>query len=220
LAMGCGGSKDTKEEQPKDSKTSNQSKDEGKKDSGPAITLESKYTVGDVIGKGAFSTVKSAKEKKGGKDVAIKFIEKKIIGSEDMALLAREIDIMKKLSHDNVLKLVETFETEFMISLVMELVNGGELFYKIVERGNYSEPDAAKIVRQICKGVVYLHGQGIAHRDLKPENLLCSTDNRPEFSPFRVVIADFGLSKAFDEKKSPGNQLWYSRLCCTRSYHC
>jgi calcium/calmodulin-dependent protein kinase I len=74
------------------------------------------------------------------------------------------------------------------------------LFYKIVERGNYSEPDAAKIVHQICKGVSYLHSQGVAHRDLKPENLLCSSDNRPEFAPFRVVIADFGLSKAFDDK--------------------
>jgi serine/threonine protein kinase len=65
--------------------------------------------------------VKSAKNKQSGKEVAIKFIEKKIIGQEDMAMLAREIDIMKKVSHDNVLKLVETFETESLIALVMEL---------------------------------------------------------------------------------------------------
>jgi len=82
--------------------------------------LESKYIVGDIIGKGAFSTVKSAKSK-AGQEVAIKFIEKKIIGSEDMALLAREMDIMKKVAHENVLKLIETFETEQMIALVMEL---------------------------------------------------------------------------------------------------
>jgi serine/threonine protein kinase len=48
-----------------------------------------------------------------------------------------------------------------------ELVTGGELFYKIVEKGNYSEKDAANIVQQMIKGVAYLHGQGICHRDLK-----------------------------------------------------
>lgn len=103
-------------------------------------------------------------------------------------------------------------------------VNGGELFYKIVEKGNYSEEDAAKIVRQMIQGVEYLHEKGIAHRDLKvkknflkiqsiksfflslsnikyqPENLLCSSDDRPEYQPFRVVIADFGLSKIFDSE--------------------
>jgi len=50
----------------------------------------------------------------------------------------------------------------------------------------------------MVRGVEYLHGEGVAHRDLKPENLLCSTDAREEYKPFRVVIADFGLSKTFD----------------------
>ena len=54
----------------------------------------------------------------------------------------------------------------------MELVNGGELFFRIVERGSYSERDAANIVRQIINGVKYLHSLGIAHRDLKPEVIL------------------------------------------------
>jgi len=85
---------------------------------------------------------------------------------------------MKKVDHPNVLKLEEVYETDEIIALVMELVNGGELFYKIVEKGNYSEKEAAKIVRQMIKGVEYLHGKGIAHRDLKPENLLCASDTR------------------------------------------
>jgi len=80
----------------------------------------------------------------------------------------------------------------------MELVTGGELFYKIVEKGNYSEKDAANIVAQMINGVEYLHGEGIAHRDLKPENLLCSGEEEEGYKPFRVVIADFGLSKIFD----------------------
>jgi len=120
---------------------------------------------------------------------------------------------MKKVHHENILKLKAVFDTKNQIAIVMELVNGGELFYKIVEKGNYSEADASNIVRQMVNGVAYLHSQDIAHRDLKPENLLCSSDERKEFQPFRVVIADFGLSKNFDEKKSSRNGLWYSRLC-------
>jgi len=107
---------------------------------------------------------------------------------------------MKKVEHPNVLRLQEVFETDETITLVMELVTGGELFYKIVEKGNYSEKDASSIVRQMIKGVDYLHSQGIAHRDLKPENLLCAGESvdGEEYKPFRVVIADFGLSKIFE----------------------
>eukprot|EP01114_Cavostelium_apophysatum_P001040 TRINITY_DN1089_c0_g1_i1.p1 TRINITY_DN1089_c0_g1~~TRINITY_DN1089_c0_g1_i1.p1 ORF type:complete len:345 (-),score=100.48 TRINITY_DN1089_c0_g1_i1:89-1123(-) len=158
------------------------------------------YDIMEEIGRGAFSVVKKAKSKRTGEEFAIKFIEKQYVDKQDLVLLGREIDIMKKVSHPNVLNLEEVYETDDTIALVMELVNGGELFYKIVEKGNYSEKDAAKIVRQMCKGVEYLHEQGIAHRDMKPENLLCATDTREEYKPFRVVIADFGLSKAFNEE--------------------
>lgn len=75
--------------------------------------------------------------------------------------------------------------------LVMELVQGKELFDKIVERGQYSEKDAAHIVRQILSAVEYLHKNDIAHRDLKPENLLLV---KPK-DPTEIVITDFGLSK-------------------------
>jgi len=161
-------------------------------------SVEELYKVGEEIGRGAFSVVKKGTHKKTSEDVAIKFIEKKFVDKQDLMLLAREIDIMKKVDHANVLKLKEVFETDDTIALVMELVTGGELFYKIVEKGNYSEKDAANIVAQMIHGVDYLHDQGIAHRDLKPENLLCSGEDDPEYRPFRVVIADFGLSKIFD----------------------
>lgn len=161
-------------------------------------SVEEIYKVGEEIGRGAFSVVKKGSHKKSGDEVAIKFIEKKFVDKQDLMLLAREIDIMKKVDHPNVLKLKEVFETDETIALVMELVTGGELFYKIVEKGNYSEKDAANIVAQMINGVDYLHDQGIAHRDLKPENLLCCGEEVEGYKPFRVVIADFGLSKIFD----------------------
>jgi len=103
---------------------------------------------------------------------------------------------MKRLNHKNIVCLKDVFEDEpeeGKIYMVLEYVSGGELFDEIVTRGNYSESDAALVVRQIIEAVAYLHANNIAHRDLKPENLLCSGSNNEI-----IKVADFGLSKEFD----------------------
>lgn len=96
-----------------------------------------------------------------------------------------------RLNHPNVIKLKEIFESETQLFLILELVTGGELFDRIVERQYYNEKDAADAVKQICEAVAYLHDNEIVHRDLKPENLLYRSP--AEDSPLK--IADFGLSK-------------------------
>jgi len=156
-------------------------------------SVEAKYEIGKELGRGGFSVVKEGIDRATGEKVAVKFIEKKFVDQEELKLLGREIDIMKKVQHRNVLRLIEIYETDNALSLVMELVNGGELFYKIVDKGSYSEREARDIIRQLVEGVDYLHGKGIAHRDLKPENLLCSESDEGVV----IKIADFGLSKAF-----------------------
>jgi len=100
---------------------------------------------------------------------------------------------MKKVEHPNILKLIEIYEDNENVYIVMELVDGSELFDRIVDKGYYSEKNTVHIVKQILHAVKYLHEQGIAHRDLKPENLLCSGSGSHEV----VKIADFGLSKVF-----------------------
>jgi len=107
-------------------------------------------------------------------------------------LLQREIDIMRKLKHKNIIGLEEVFDEPDNIYLVLELVTGGELFDQIVSRGTYSERDAASVIRQILEAVEYMHTNGIAHRDLKPENLLCGGVNGDS-----IKVTDFGLSKDY-----------------------
>jgi len=159
--------------------------------------IENYYTLGKEIGRGGFSVVVEGTSKKTGEKFAIKCIKKTMVEGEDIKLLRREVQIMKKVNHPNVLKLYEVFEDDEEFFLVMELVIGKELFDKIVERGQYSEADASHIVRQIVSAVEYLHSQGIAHRDLKPENLLSADVDGKEV----IKIADFGFSKNFGEEK-------------------
>jgi len=155
------------------------------------------YTFGKEIGRGGFSVVVEGNKKGTEEKFAIKCIKKSSIEGDDIKLLTREIQIMKNVRHDNILKLFEVFEDDDQFFLVMELVPGKELFDKIVERGQYSEKDASNIARQIISAVEYLHEKGIAHRDLKPENLLSSGNDETEL----IKIADFGFSKDFNEDK-------------------
>jgi calcium/calmodulin-dependent protein kinase I len=108
-----------------------------------------------------------------------------------------EIAILKKVKHDNIISLLEMFECGDKIYFVMELVTGGELFDRIVEKGSYTEEDAKRLVRKITHAIKYLHENDIAHRDLKPENLLVKSLEEDT----EVKIADFGLSKVIDQDK-------------------
>jgi len=159
--------------------------------------IEDFYEMGHEIGRGGFSVVVEGTDKASKKKYAIKCIKKATVEGDDIKLLRREIKIMKRVDHPNILKLYEVFEDEDEFYLVMELVDGKELFDKIVEKGQYTEKDASNIVKQIVSAVAYLHENGIAHRDLKPENLLSAGDQESEI----VKIADFGFSKNFGEEK-------------------
>jgi len=156
-------------------------------------SIKNNYVLGDEIGRGGFSIVYHAERKKTAEEFAVKKIEKKKVEGDDIKLLRREIQIMKQLDHPNILKLYEVYEDEESFYLVMELVKGKELFDKIVERGMYSEKDAANIIAQVVSAVDYLHENGIAHRDLKPENLLVEGEEDES----KVKIADFGFAKSF-----------------------
>lgn len=158
------------------------------------LDLHSTYVRMNKIGKGNFATVYKYKRKSDDKMFAVKSLEKrKIMESKrkrDSNPLLSEIDIMRSCDHSGVIKLYEVYEADKHVHLVMEVLDGGELFNRIRNKGTYTEADAIKVTRNILEALAYLHDKGIVHRDLKPENLILAGNE----DDYNVKIADFGLA--------------------------
>uniref|UniRef100_A0A8C5EMG8 Calcium/calmodulin-dependent protein kinase type 1D-like n=1 Tax=Gouania willdenowi TaxID=441366 RepID=A0A8C5EMG8_GOUWI len=145
-----------------------------------------------VLNRGAFSEVYMVKEKMTGKAFAMKCVKKKQQKKDPN--LENEITVLRRIKHDNVVGMEDFYESRTHYYLVMELVSGGELFDRILDRGVYSEKDASSVIQQVLQAVSYLHQNGVVHRDLKPENILYYS---PEENS-KIMISDFGLSKMVD----------------------
>ncbi|XP_072026782.1 LOW QUALITY PROTEIN: calcium/calmodulin-dependent protein kinase type 1-like [Amphiura filiformis] len=148
------------------------------------------YRQGEILGKGAFSEVVLAEEKTTGILRAVKCIDRKSIKGKEETL-ENEVMVLKKIKHPNIVELLEIYDNKSHVYLVMDLVSGGELFDRIVEKGSYTERDASEIIKQILEAMKYIHDKGIVHRDLKPENLLFYSPEEDS----KIMISDFGLSK-------------------------
>jgi len=148
-----------------------------------------------LLGTGNFSQVKKGITKGTKEQVAIKIIDKKRVKHKP-EMLSNEVEILIKIDHKNVIKLLDLFDTNDFLYLVMELVTGGELFDRIVERESYSEADAKEVMRQLLNAIQYIHAHDIVHRDLKPENLLLETED----NDVNIKLSDFGLSKIYDSE--------------------
>jgi len=155
-------------------------------------SLTDYYEVKEPVGKGKFGTVKLGVHKKTGKKVAIKVMKKKQMTLQDIELQKREIEILKICQHPSIIRLLDVFENQDYIYIVMEYLKGGDLF-NYLEKRDFTIPEnkARELSHSIAIGIFYLHSFGIAHRDLKPENILM-TDDTDDAQP---KLVDFGLSK-------------------------
>ena len=153
------------------------------------------YDVIKQLGKGGYGKVYKIKCKKTGDIRACKHLSK--LSIKYLEQFQREINILKKADHPNIIKLYDIFESKHSFYLIMEECKGGEVFDRIVEhienKKMYSEKHAADIFVQIMSALEYCHNNGIAHRDLKPENLLYLNEGSEEENPIKVI--DFGLSQ-------------------------
>ncbi|KAL3337984.1 hypothetical protein AABB24_030249 [Solanum stoloniferum] len=147
-----------------------------------------KYEVGKTLGEGNFGKVKYARHVETGQSFAIKILEKsRILDLRSTDQIKREIGTLKLLKHPNVVRLYEVLASKSKIYMVLEYVNGGELFDRIVSKGKLSEPQGRKLFQQLIDGVSYCHDKGVFHRDLKLENVLIDLRGN-------IKITDFGLS--------------------------
>ncbi|XP_071647307.1 calcium/calmodulin-dependent protein kinase kinase isoform X1 [Temnothorax longispinosus] len=161
------------------------------------------YKVLNEIGKGSFGVVKKVFNEEDGTYYAMKIVSKRKLmkktgifgripprraGADPLAKVYKEIAILKKLDHPNVVKLVEVLDhpDKDNLYLVFELVHRGEILLIPTDKP-LNEATARRYFRDVVMGVEYLHYQKIVHRDIKPSNLLVDRDGR-------IKIADLGVS--------------------------
>ncbi len=154
----------------------------------PEEELKKRYKLGEVLGEGTFAVVRVAIDRKSKDKVAIKEINKSL---SELEALENEIHIMERSGkHENLVSLRDVFDSKDVLYLVMDLAEGGELFDRIIERGELSEKVASRMFLSAVKGVHHLHERNIAHLDIKPENLLLTSKS----DDAGIKIADFGLA--------------------------
>ena len=145
----------------------------------------------EILGEGASAVVRKGIKKDNGETYAIKIIDKEQMGEVEIENLYNELKIMSLIDHPNIVRVYEYYECHGVVFIVMELMQGGELFDRIVEYEHYTEKQAAEAFRPIVDAVRYCHSLGIVHRDLKPENLLYTTQDENAM----IKVSDFGFAK-------------------------
>ncbi|XP_042321966.1 LOW QUALITY PROTEIN: myosin light chain kinase family member 4 [Sceloporus undulatus] len=150
---------------------------------------------GEVLGGGRFGQVHKCEEKSTGLTLAAKIIKARGVKEKDE--VKNEINVMNQLNHVNLIQLYDAFESKNDIILVMEYVEGGELFDRIIDENyNLSEMDTILFTKQICEGIQYMHQMYILHLDLKPENILCVNRQANQ-----IKIIDFGLARRYKPRE-------------------
>jgi MAP kinase interacting serine/threonine kinase len=153
-----------------------------------ASSFEELYTLtGDVLGRGAYASVRTCVSNITGKEYAVKIIEKS--PDHTRTRVIKEIETFHMCAnHANIVQLLEYFEENDKFYLIFEKMRGGPLLAHIQRRIYFSEHEASLVVRDIANALKFLHDKGIAHRDIKPENILCTYPDK--VSPVKLCDLD------------------------------
>ncbi|KAJ4825423.1 CBL-interacting serine/threonine-protein kinase 9, partial [Turnera subulata] len=142
--------------------------------------------------------VKYARNVETGDSVAIKIVDREQVLKHKMVeQLKTEISTMKLIKHPNVVQIFEVMASKKKIYIVIEFVDGGELFDRIASKGRLKEAEARSYFQQLINAVDYCHSRGVYHRDLKPENLLLDSNGF-------LKVSDFGLSALSQQLRGDG----------------
>ncbi|XP_068651473.1 CBL-interacting serine/threonine-protein kinase 4-like [Aristolochia californica] len=158
-----------------------------------SLDLFGKYKLGRLIGQGSFAKVYYAKSVADGMEFAVKVMDKKSLDQTMVPRILREVSVMHRMNHPNIIRLHEVMASKTKIYLVMEFASGGELF-KVCRQGPMKESTARRYFQQLVSALHFCHSNGIAHRDLKTHNLLLGRDGG-------LRVSDFGLSALPEQLK-------------------
>lgn len=154
-----------------------------------------KYEMQTIIGEGSFSKVFRVQNRQSKEFYALKITDKAKSLESGMPSYKRELAILKRTNHSNIIKLYEVFYSNSEVYLILELALGGDLFDRLSSNGPYNEPLARSTVTMVTEGLRYLHQHNITHRDLKLENLIYKNSKTDS----KILISDFGLSHVTDD---------------------
>lgn len=161
----------------------------------------------EMLGCGMSGQVRRGTGKMDGKQYAVKTLNKKSLSPEELSSVRNEINIHLSLDHPHIVRLERVYETDTVVHLVMELLQGGDLLSRVVQRGRFSEDETAEAVRQVLSAVEYLHAKSLVHRDLKLEHMMyCQRGST------HLKLIDFGLA----ERWKDGTKM--TRSCGTLHY--
>ena len=188
--------------------------------SGNEVNPESIYLKTKMLGSGAFGEVWLVHHKDLDRDFAMKIIKKRKNKKNDEKEILNEIEILKKLDHPKILKVVDFYSTLKRYYIITEYCHEGELFNEIIKVGKFDEGQAAFIINQILKAITYCHKMNIIHRDIKPENIMIT--NREKNGCLQVKLIDFGTAKMFEkghqENKYVGSSYYMAPEIIRRKY--
>mmetsp|Transcript_22472 Transcript_22472/g.41839 ORF Transcript_22472/g.41839 Transcript_22472/m.41839 type:complete len:590 (-) Transcript_22472:353-2122(-) len=176
----------------------------------PPRTLASDFEVSStVLGSGYAGQVRLAFKKglDSKQQVAVKSFKLRGMKTSKKTQLTNEIGVFLCMDHPHVARLLDVYETNTEMHLVMECMEGGELFERVRSQGQHSELAAAAITRQVLLALNYMHSRGVVHRDLKLENILFASQDRDD-----LKLIDFGFSKfrdRFEKMKTDCGTLSY-----------
>ena len=160
--------------------------------------FNSQYKYISTLAKGSFGTVIKSLDLKTNKQVAVKIISKLNDAQEAINQLKKEVSVLKKTNHNNIVKLYDFYETSSEIYIIMEYIKGGTLkTYMKKNKENLNENTTKKIIFYLLNAINYLHKLKIIHSDIKPENIMFQ--NEEDISTLKLI--DFGLS-SFNNKEN------------------